>query len=98
MASRLLIDMCCLYNGFNNGDLSIPHSVMKTRGWASSGSLDKAKNELLKMGFIYLTRPGMKYGQCALYALSWIPLDDCKVQLDSDKKAGFIALDLANKQ
>jgi len=97
MGIHLLVDMFFLYNGFNNGDISIVFNDMKKRAWKSSGSLDKAKNELLERGLIYLTRRGKKYGDCALYALSWIPLDECKNKLETDKKIGFIALELSKK-
>lgn len=84
-SQALLIHMCRLYNGFNNGDISIPHSIMKNKGWSKS-SLEDGKKELLKMNWLVLTRQGHKH-QCSLFALSWIPLDECKSKLDITHKA-----------
>src|SRR3990167_3007001 len=72
----LLIQMGGLYNGFNNGDISIAYSEMKLKGFNSAGTLDRSKNELQEYDWIRMTRQGNKYGLCHLYALSWIPLDD----------------------
>ncbi len=96
LAIHLLLDMCRLYNGFNNGDLSIAHSQMKDRGWARS-SLDKAKFELIDSGWITVTRKGGKYYSCALYALSWIPLDDCQDKLDIKAPRGTIFMDIKKR-
>ena len=80
-AQSLLTHMGRYYNGNNNGDLSIPISLMLKRGW-SRGTLEGAKNELLIKDWIRRTRQGGK-NKCSLYALSWKPLDDCKGKLDS---------------
>jgi hypothetical protein len=76
----LLIHMTRFYNGFNNGDLSIPISIMKKRGW-TRGTLERSKKDLLNNNWILVTRQGFKK-TCSLYALTWIPIDDCKGKLD----------------
>ena len=43
--TKLLIDLATQYRGKNNGDLSMPLSQMRSRGWNSSDQLHKAKNE-----------------------------------------------------
>jgi hypothetical protein len=80
-SQALLIHIGRQYNGFNNGDLSIPISIMKIRGWSAS-TLNDAKKELIKNNWICETRKGGKYYTCTLYAITWIPLDKCKDKLD----------------
>jgi len=53
---------------------------MKEKGW-TRGTLDRAKKDLLKNGWLIKTRQGGK-NKCSLYAISWLPLDDVKVRLD----------------
>ena len=80
-AQALLFHMGAFFNGFNNGDISIPHSTMKERGWCR-GTLEKARQELLQKGWIIETRKGSRFFTCALYALSWKTLNECKGKLD----------------
>jgi len=84
-AQCLLTHMGRYYTGSNNGDLSIPISLMLKRGWSRS-TLEDAKKELLEKDWIRLTRQGGR-NQCSLFALSWKALDDCKGKLDIDIKA-----------
>ena len=76
-ATKLLIDLATQYRGKNNGDLSMPLSQMRNRGWNSSDQLHKAKNELLERGLILVSRQGGR-NKCSLYAVTWQPIDDCK--------------------
>ena len=80
-ATKLLIDLATQYRGKNNGDLSMPLSQMRSRGWNSSDQLQKAKNELIERGFIAVSRQGGR-NKCSLYAVTWQPIDDCKGKLD----------------
>ena len=80
-ATKLAIDLATQYRGKNNGDLSMPLSQMRNRGWNSSDQLQKAKNELIKRGFIAVSRQGGR-NKCSLYAITWQPIDDCKGKLD----------------
>ena len=79
--TKLLIDLATQYRGKNNGDLSMPLSQMRSRGWNSSDQLQKAKNELIERGFIVVSRQGGR-NKCGLYAVTWQPIDDCKGKLD----------------
>ena len=79
--TKLLIDLATQYRGKNNGDLSMPLSQMRSRGWNSSDQLQKAKNELIERGFIVVSRQGGR-NKCSLYAITWQPIDDCKGKLD----------------
>lgn len=89
---NLLIELCRLYDGFNNGNLSVAIDVMKLRGW-SSGTLSDAKKELVESGLVYKTRQGGKGIGCCLLALAWVPLDEVKIN-ESGFKTGHIAFDL----
>lgn len=80
-AQALLVHIGSFYNGFNNGDLAIPHSVMKDRGWCKA-TLNNARMELIKNQWIIPTRKGCKFYTVNLYALSWKILDECKGKLD----------------
>lgn len=80
-AIKLLIDVLEQYNGNNNGDLCITMSVMKKKGWKSSGTLHSAKNELSEKGWIVQTRQGGRH-RCSLYAVTMHPIDECGGKLE----------------
>lgn len=84
-AKSLLLELAFQYRGKNNGDLTLARKIMKERGFNSPNAIDNAKNELLKAGLIKLTRQGRfanPGGVCSLYALTWLPIDDCQGKLD----------------
>lgn len=80
-AVKLLNDLCFQFRGSNNGDLSAAWGAMKVRGWKSRDTLHKALSELLALGLIEKTRQGGKH-LCSLYALTWLPIDECRGKLD----------------
>lgn len=80
-ALKLLIDIAIQYNGGNNGDLQASLNPMRLRGWRSSSTLNRARQELVYYGFIELTRQG-GLGRCSLYAITWKSVDDCNGKLD----------------
>lgn len=82
-AAKLLIDFGSYYRGNNNGDLSISFRILKKeRGWKSSGTLDRAKKELIKYGLIVKTRQGGK-NKCCLYGLTFWNLNkECALKMD----------------
>lgn len=75
-AVKLFVDVLEQYNGNNNGDMCITMSVMKKKGWVSSGTLHAAKTELVNKGWIELTRQGGRH-KCSLYAVSIHPIHEC---------------------
>lgn len=81
---KLLVYLARQYRGNNNGDLSVAYSVMKGK-FNSKATLTSARDELLSKGLIMQTREG-KFtnpgGICALYALTWQPIDECSGKLD----------------
>lgn len=80
-AIKLLIDLGSQYRGFNNGDLCAAWTLMKEMGWKSRSSLFKAKNELLNVGFIIVTRQGGR-NKPTLFAITWKEVNECKGKLD----------------
>lgn len=73
-ATKLLLELARQYRPGKNGDLSIPWSILRERGWRSQGTVADAKRELLEAGWIIETRKGGKH-LCSLYALSYYPID-----------------------
>ena len=80
-AAKLFIEVAIEYNGKNNGDLSATFNTLKTRGFKSKGTLDRALKELMDKGFIQKTRQGGK-NKCCLYGLTFKNLDECDGKMD----------------
>jgi hypothetical protein len=81
-ALKLLCSLAYQLNGFNNGDLTAAWTVMSEQhGFKSEATLNRCKKELLAANLIYLTRQG-GLGRCSLYALTWMPIDDCNGKFD----------------
>ncbi len=81
-ARTALIALLAKYNGRNNGDLSLPFSRATLWGINSKTTLAKALKELIDKGLICRSRDALKmrdnpHGQCSLYALMWVSIDDC---------------------
>ena len=79
-AKVLLFEMAFLYNGKNNGDISLPFSRLKDRGFKSQGTLSNSIKELINSNLITRTREGYfqkQNSRCALYAINWVAIDDC---------------------
>ena len=69
------------YNGKNNGNLSATITQLKHRGVASPATLTKALDELQDRNLIVRTREGRFLnpgGRCALYAVTWFAIDECR--------------------
>jgi hypothetical protein len=84
-AIKLLLEFAYQYRGNNNGDLSAPFSHMRKRGFRSKETLGNALKSLQDANLIIKTREGMFLnpgGRCALYALTWQPIDECKGKHD----------------
>src|SRR3569623_800529 len=57
-AVKLLMDIYAQYRGKNNGDLCAAFTLMTLRGWTSKDQSQKAKEELLDVGWLLVTRQG----------------------------------------
>ena len=78
-ATKLFTEFLALYNGFNNGDLSMPWTYAVKRHWKSRDTLGKALKELLDGGWIVKTRQGGRRNRtCCLYALTLFSIDDVR--------------------
>ena len=75
-ATKLLIDLLAQYKGKNNGDLCAAMTLLKKRGWRSSESLQRAKQELLHTGFIVVSRKGGRH-KPDLYAITFYRINEC---------------------
>ena len=76
----LLIDLARQYRGKNNGDLSAAMGVLRKRNWKRGATVCAAIKELIDANLILKTREGQFLnpgGRCALYAITWQPIDDC---------------------
>lgn len=76
----VILELLAQYNGQNNGDLSATRTMAKDWGIGSAHTLQRALEELESGGWIMLSRTsvfGRQGARCALYALSWLPIDDC---------------------
>ncbi|MBU6951618.1 hypothetical protein [Hahella sp. HN01] len=76
-AKSLLLDVASQFRGHNNGDLCASLTIMKSYGWTSSDQLHKARKELEERGWLIETRKGARPNIPTLYALAWLPINDC---------------------
>lgn len=80
VARVVLQELMAQYNGSNNGDLSATRTMAKEWGIGSDNTLRNALRDLEAAGWIIQTRTSLfnKHGsRCALYALAWLPIDEC---------------------
>lgn len=80
VARGVLVELMAQYNGENNGDLSATRTMAKNWGIGSAHTLQKALGDLEQSGWITQSRSSLfsRHGaRCSLYALSWLPVDEC---------------------
>jgi hypothetical protein len=78
---KLLVYLAGQYRGANNGDLSTA-TLRKDKRWTSGRTLALALKEAREGNWLLLTRQGGKGIGPSLYALSWLPVDECKGKID----------------
>lgn len=86
-AKAVLMILAYQYRGKNNGDLSAPLSEAKRWGINHPKTLAKAIRELESADLILRTRDPTRnrtnpHGQCSLFALTWLALDECEGKHD----------------
>lgn len=109
-ALKTLLGLMRQYRGNNNGDLSASFTQAVKWKIGSKSSLVGALSLLQEIGFVVRTREGVftnPGGRCALYALAWIPIDECpgkeleigptttpslKLSLVNSKKPGTVSV------
>lgn len=77
-ARSLLIEFARQYVRDNNGRLLASRAYLAERGWNSSDVIHRAKNELLKAGFIHEMVKGQRPNKASWYAITWYTLDKIK--------------------
>lgn len=80
-ALKVLMVLGYQLNGRNNGDLSATHSMLQDWGGMAEATLCKALRELQTRNLIIKTRTNYKGrdgARCALYAVTWAAIDECK--------------------
>jgi hypothetical protein len=80
-----LWDTARLYNGFNNGNISIAPGIMKKYGWDKKTIL-RCRDELIQMNWLAITRLPRAKRQPILYRLTWLEVDtwEGNPKLDAD--------------
>jgi len=89
-AVKLLMVLLSQYKGDNNGNLTVAWSLVSKLGIRSKTTLWRCKAELIKAGFVYVTRIGHMPSTCELLALTWFPLD-ASSKFDAGALHGFVA-------
>lgn len=74
-ARSLLMELCRQYVRDNNGRLLASRAHLAKRGWKSADVIQRAKDELLKAGFIHETVKGQRPNRASWYALTFYSLD-----------------------
>ncbi|NVJ48576.1 MAG: hypothetical protein HWE07_15685 [Cytophagia bacterium] len=90
-AKALLVELAQQYRGSNNGDLTAAEHILKKRGFRSKTTILKAINELIRFNLVVKTRQGKFLnpgGVCSLYALTWLPIDECNGKHDMKPTIG----------
>jgi hypothetical protein len=79
-AAKLWLDLRGQYNGYSNGNIDATFKKLKTRGWASEHTLQRALSVLLERGLLVRTRLGKKGPAhlCSLYRFTDVPANDIK--------------------
>ena len=90
--TKLLLDLMAQFNGRNNGNLCIPWTYQKLRGWHSRDTLNRALKGLLTAGWIVLTRRGWNKTP-NLYGVTYWGIDECdgrvSEEVPSTKPLGY---------
>jgi len=96
-AKALLLDSASLFNGKNNGDISLAIKLMEPLGW-NKRRLMRARRELEYYGFITIARQGGSH-KPTLYALAWINIHHCcgKLEVPSTKAPACTYLEEKSK-
>lgn len=85
-SKSVLLELMAQYNGHNNGNLCAPKAYAN-KWQISATTLYKAIRELEEKQLIIKTRRGLFANggvSCALYAISWLPIDYCDgLELDT---------------
>lgn len=74
-ARSLLMELARQYVRDNNGRLLASRAYLSKRGWNSADVIQRAKDELIRAGFIHETVKGQRPNKASWYAITWYSLD-----------------------
>ena len=74
MARSLLYELARQHDGKNNGHMHLSTKWLKSRGWTSTNSVQRAKVELIKCQLILKTREGGLNAGADKFALTWLAI------------------------
>lgn len=74
-AKALLFELARQFVRDNNGRLLASRAYLSKRGWNSPDVISRAKQDLLKAGFIHETVKGHRPNKASWYAVTWRSLD-----------------------
>lgn len=74
-AKALLLEMARQFVRDNNGRLLASRAYLSKRGWNSPDVISRAKQDLLRAGFIHETVKGHRPNKASWYAVTWRTLD-----------------------
>ena len=74
-ARSLLMELARQYVRDNNGRLLASRAYLSKRGWKSADVIQRAKDELIRAGFIHETVKGQRPNKASWYAITWYSLD-----------------------
>ena len=96
-AVKLLVILAYQYNSHNNGDLVITPSVICS--WLNKNTMDRAKKELYKKGFIVINAYGglgpNRNKLPSLYAITWQPINKLTKTNNKDRVVHYLINGLA---
>lgn len=96
-AVKLLVILAYQYNSHNNGDLVITPSVISS--WLNKNTMDRAKKELYKKGFIVINAYGglgPNWNKLpSLYAITWQPINKLTKTNNKDRVVHYLINGLA---
>jgi hypothetical protein len=96
-AVKLLVILAYQYNSHNNGDLVITPSVISS--WLNKNTMDRAKKELYKKGFIVINAYGglgpNRNKLPSLYAITWQPINKLTKTNNKDRVVHYLINGLA---
>lgn len=81
VARALLMEFLGQLRRANNGDLCCAVGLLKPRGWKSRTTIERARQELEKTGWIIRTRQGGR-NRPNLYAVTWLSIEACNGKLE----------------
>lgn len=88
-AKALLFELARQYRGDDNGRLLLSRKSLAARGWKSPEVIQRARDQLIGAGFVYVTVTGHRPNKASWYAVTWQTLDKIP-GFDPDRAEAFV--------